>query len=469
MFPRTAIIQDKPEEKTNVYFPLDKNVMQAALRELLILDNTIDYRMNVNSNTDKQTRKNGSSETAEFVPRYAMHLKKQVFEVYGPPVKKRRITKRSSVDKRETVDNPEQIVAAILARLSSEIQDQGSTDLHKERVPRKISDSDVMESSAMFMVSQRQDNDMETYVSIQENLISLTNSQDMPDFVEVSIAAEKKLRQNARRTSAIILETFSTSTLALFLGNKNYSNLTRDRLLDAIADLLFRVSHAVFAWRRTEQDFKNAGVSQDIDSQIRETLFDEASLKNIGGLENFSLLTHTLSIDRLGLSTWKEQARKDSHLFVHHKSSSCIMQAGARRRGNRLRLKGTVDIERRSRSSSFESNVTDDTGSSTAVPYLIGDIPTKTTVELERPEGKLWGVLLAKEGDVCVVVRGGKDDIIYLREGDLVIGVSNEKGELVMTPSHHGFSHIEHGDSWFESVTRMFKENRVLHVTIQRL
>lgn len=146
----------------------------------------------------------------------------------------------------------------------------------------------------------------------------------LPQLLEVSIDDECKLRAKAFRMVSSMVNTFPgndmNTSLRAFLGYKSSKSPTRDRIVEMISDLLFDVSHAMYAWIHTHETLLRSKGTDDIaddvkncssmDMQIKSSLFDERALKRIGGFEPESLLPLALGIRRCRLSniSWEQFA-----------------------------------------------------------------------------------------------------------------------------------------------------------------
>ncbi len=236
---------------------------------------------------------------------------------------------------------------------------------------------------------------------------------------------------------------------------------------------------------------------QDIhDSTIRKTLFDNRALRKIGGFEPTSLLHHALSIKRLRLrgETWQHFSKTvaGKKMFLHHKDNLARVQAGAKRRDKRMKKNLSVcypihvNDERdkaRSRSSSFASvesgtnpggavqgtdlKVSTTDSHSASMPCNSPTFPDLIPITISREVEKSWGILLAKEGSMCVVMRVPDDKDTSLRRGDLIVSIRNECDQCVNTPTLHPSSQIS--PEWFSEAVGMFKRSNTLHLDVRRV
>ena len=376
------------------------------------------------------------------------------------------------------------------------------------------------------------------------------SAKSMPSMVQTSISSEAILRDAAMTMTTRLVESFSDTSLRLFLGYKKTPAVVgRDRLIRLLAAFLFDASHAMFAWDQTEEELlsspgENSNDERDIDSVIQKSLFDERALRTIGGFEPSSLLPHAISIARLrrrrlidskksNLNSWEFFATtaQGSRMLSHHrglggggssgcKSSSSVINVGKQRRGQRLRQRHWLTSTllwnessecdasissssscpggARSRTSSiasyeeeafpgvpsmlhhqlcgveFQSPTRHQSRILTEMPGTLAVTMTKEAI------GSSWGVLLAKEGDMCVVARasskvkqtsstsGDKDNALLC--GDLILHAENERANEATTPlcvaSHHDGQFRE---DWFRKMVDLFKGSQRLHLIIQRV
>ena len=98
-------------------------------------------------------------------------------------------------------------------------------------------------------------------------------------------------------------------------------------------------------------------------------------------------------------------------------------------------------------------------GDQGSVPPLadtaVAALPTTTLVQLERTPGKSWGVLLSREGDMCLVARGSSNASCGLQKGDVILQAENEAGVK---------AHVA-----YRQVVDLFKASRHLKLQVQRV
>mmetsp|Transcript_4195 Transcript_4195/g.8004 ORF Transcript_4195/g.8004 Transcript_4195/m.8004 type:complete len:226 (+) Transcript_4195:1398-2075(+) len=202
------------------------------------------------------------------------------------------------------------------------------------------------------------------------------------------------------------------------------------------------------------------------DEAICRMLFDKRALMKIGGFDPNSLLFHAVSIKRLASKqeSWEKFAKttRGKRMFSHHDDHSSRIQAGMKRRAKRTK-KNTAD---RSRSSSVVSNNKKskrDSSDDERANQLHGTDSTLSDliqITITREEGKSWGILLAKEDTMCVVMRAPDDS--KLSVGDWIVSIQNEHFRSVNTPDASY-------DDWFNNTVDIFKKSNTLHLEVRRV
>ena len=578
-YPASALLSGETGagQKTNPYFPLHEDCLRAAVRELLILDKTVDARTLALSLTTARFRDRSKTEMASdsvvVGPQYLRHSDPSRWDLL-PTVKKTKVgTKRTAsfsvmsrkkkkreddlrhsepddcacrnesvslplqhqlaVDTdhdscyyiREKVQNAESLTDTIVKR-SCLLSDKSMNPsflatkkicLESEfRSPRKVSDADEDEITPLnphiAEIGCRMDasygsKDISRFFDIgnQNTIGSFTvMRKDIPSLIEVSIASEAILRNLAYSITRKLTESFDDKTLRIFLGYKS-SALKRDRLLHVLSEYFFDVSHATFAWKQTEKELKDEETAStaENDSELREkrilhTLFDHRALQKIGGFVASSLLPHALSISRLRSEgiTWEQFAETASGqiLLQHHREEKSLI-VGQRRRGQRVRSRllsiDSPEGGSRSRSSSVSisssdgiGNTRDESGSvvgEIAAPVQVESwneqrqlsfrMPDVSHISLRKTPDKSWGILLSKEGEMCVVVRAPEraGDSESLKIGDVILSVRNEKQKSAVATASGQNVHGTDKQDWFRSVVNLFKESDVLDLIVRRV
>lgn len=153
----------------------------------------------------------------------------------------------------------------------------------------------------------------------------------LPRLLNVSIEDEYNLRARALEMTSSMLDnnsfifprnnklndndddnngtaTMSILPLRAFLGYKSSKSPSRQRLVEMLSDVLFDVSHALYAWLHTEDELARTQQQHSTcskphnrdanDMHIKALLFDDRALKRIGGFEPSSLLPLALGVHR---------------------------------------------------------------------------------------------------------------------------------------------------------------------------
>jgi hypothetical protein len=378
------------------------------------------------------------------------------------------------------------------------------------RSPRKVSDADSDEITSLNQhiaeISYKVDEsygekDISRFFDIGNRNTSGSLTvvrKDIPSLVEVSIASEATLRSLAYSFTRKLTESFDDKTLRMFLGYKS-SALKRDRLLYVLSEYFFDVSHATFAWKQTEKELQaeeTASATEDdselLEKRILRTLFDHRALRKIGGFDASSLLPHALSISRLRLEgvTWEQFAETASGqiLLQHHREEKSLT-VGQRRRGQRVRSRlGSIDSSEggsRSRSSSISIASSDgmekvrgeagkgasDMTAALQVEtwneqrHLSFQMPDVLHISLRKTPDRSWGILLSKEGQMCVVVRAPEttNDSSCLKIGDVIISIMDNKQETGERATG------KEKRDWFRRVVNLFKEHDELDLIVRRV
>lgn len=190
----------------------------------------------------------------------------------------------------------------------------------------------------------------------------------MPRLLKASITDETNLRKAARKmTNAMLDNAFPGNRLdgplRTFLGYKssNKSKTTsRERIAEILSDILFDVSHAMYAWIQTEEEMmadvkRNASMNAEksaggrvvvpkglresaiskMDMQIKDVLFDDRAIKRIGGFESASLLPLALGIHRCRQedTAWDEYVLSEegkNAMEVHLKHNLVVVEPRAK-------------------------------------------------------------------------------------------------------------------------------------------
>ena len=136
----------------------------------------------------------------------------------------------------------------------------------------------------------------------------------LPKFLEASIDDEYTMWAWAHEIVLSIMNQFRGSSmnmsLRVFLGYTSAKTPSTDRIYEILTNVLFDVSHAMFAFIHTQDEMTCGLTSKSMDLQIKTSLFDGRALKRIGGFEPSALLPLALGIHRCRQTktTWEEYA-----------------------------------------------------------------------------------------------------------------------------------------------------------------
>lgn len=189
----------------------------------------------------------------------------------------------------------------------------------------------------------------------------------LPRLLGASIDDEGSLRARAREMVTSIANSFCGNDanffpLRAYLGYKSSKTPSGDRILGIVSDILFDVSHAMYAFIHTQEGMIRAGVANEtnrtsMDMQIKSSLFDDRALKRIGGFEPSSLLPLALGIRRCRETgtSWKEYARSEEGMMamgIHSKRDEFAVEElvegeiftslGRKRRGGSFSVNGPL-------------------------------------------------------------------------------------------------------------------------------
>lgn len=580
-YPASALILKSSMTGTvtevNPFFPLDKDVLRAAIREMLILDGSLDAE-NLKLKEERIKFESFEVQIAKGIrigPVYAFHLQSgkwsrvneedmtlAIQSGESTTIKAKadaaRTTKRkmpSSIfiahkrskkgclqatdtesktnqracdaecDKlyaaqkmKVSISSAAALVDLILHRArhntacvlepvlsSADVKESSVCSDAVDRPPRKVSDVDqaCLSDSPPVLLDLTEETcgeqDITLFIDIvnrkADGSVTLLKSK-IPAFLDVSIVFESSLRNEAYRMLCQICSSFDSEALRLFLGYKS-SVLKRERVLRILSDYLFDVSHAMFAWKQTESEILSerndtaiptqTSFCQEIDSLVSDSLFDERALKKIGGLDDASILRHAIEISRSERRNepWERFATTATgrRLLSHHRTGrACLV--GQKRRGQRIKRfscsasTDASDDGQRSRASSIASYDEIESNSRAcpqdSLPHPLQHDPSAVLkiqnlsevldLTLTRNVDKSWGVLLSREGDMCVVERAPEKSSV--RCGDMVLSVKNERGESAAPPSS---SANNDNQSWFQDIVNVFKGSNELHLVVRRV
>jgi hypothetical protein len=551
----------------NPLFPLDNDVVQAAIREMLILEGSIEAdtlklnedRKLFRKSSDAQMTQGADDElglgpvfTSHVYPSIwkrckenhifsahvgdevgidSRYLKRKMPEHVSKKAKRRMLAEKQSesfgeadsVEKIETsITCAETLVALILDRarleeyqacipepvLSTNDRNEPIDSENAGRPPRKVSDVDhdstIDRRTVLFDLTGESCGvqDMSLFIDLThrtKNGSVAFHKGEIPAFLDVSISFESTLRNLAYRMISEICLSFEDEPIRMFLGYKSGA-LKRERVVQMLSDYLFDVSHAMFAWKQTEIEVTSQRTGavlsvqtsflQEVDSLVRDSLFDERALRKIGGLDDSSILRHAIEISRCKRrkETWENFAKTATgrRLLSHHRSGT-VHLVGQKRRGQRVKQFAssaascdTSEEGQRSRASSIASYEEIDHNlpclteicdcnhkeRSFVAPYgtTIHHLSEVIEMTLTRKSGESWGVLLSREGDMCVVDRAPADGLLF--SGDLILSVRNDRGESATPPA---LSSQAQGVDWFKDVVNVFKGSNELRLNVRRV
>jgi hypothetical protein len=580
-YPASALVLNSSMADTvtevNPFFPLDKDVLRAAVRELLILDGSLDPG-NLKLKEDRIRFESFDVQMTKGVgvgPVYAFHLQSGKWgrikeeDVSLPNqggintsvnntadvahatkrklpcsifVSKKKSRKRSIQDidiesktnqlscdaECDEVDAVQEIKASISSAAalvdlilqrarhnsacvlepvlsSTDVKESAASLDALDPPPRKVSDVDqtsLSDSPPVLLDLADEtcgDQDITLFIDIvnrkADGSVTLLKHK-IPQFLDVSIVFESSLRNEAYRMLSQTCSSFDSEALRLFLGYKS-SALKRERVLRILSDYLFDVSHAMFAWKQTESEIlserKDAALPtqtsfcQEIDSLVSNSLFDERALKKIGGLDDASILRHAIEISRSERRNepWERFAKTATgrRLLSHHRTGRASL-VGQKRRGQRIKRfscsasTDASDDGQRSRASSIASYDEIESNNRScpqdSLPHSLQHDPSAglkiqnlsevLDLTLTRNVDKSWGVLLSREGDMCVVERAPEKSSV--RCGDMVLSVKNERGESAAPPAS---SANNDNQSWFQDIVNVFKGSNELRLVVRRV
>jgi hypothetical protein len=519
-YPKSALNRNRD---SFVYFPLHPDVLSACVRELLILDGTVDPATLKISTNESRFVANGKHIP---IPRFLRHMdleswprSAEVDEASIEKCRKRKKYQAGPAKKLKTeegfvysqdIPSAEDIAKAIIRRGRIGVQ---SSDEEINRPPRKVSEADYCpvnnqrapntEEQKYPEIDLNYSQEISTVLDLQKRNPNGTFCRITPvrALVRTSISNEALLRDVTSLMTERIVESFQDKALRLFMGYKA-PNIRRFRLIQLLAGFLFDTSHAMFAWEQTEQDILALDpATKSLDSAIQKCLFDDRALKKIGGFDQSSILPNAISIARLRRrsSSWESFATtvQGKRMLQHHGQEDSIISVGKLRRGQRLRQRhwltsslllqdNDLDVPdvcgpTRARSCSFGSsegehevtggNSTENLRQTRILAHMPG---TKTVSLVKKSPNESWGVCLIKEGNACVVGRaqenpGGSNEDNFLRCGDLILHGQNENGQEAFSPLCSWHSEERKPEKWFGAMVNLFKQGQQLHLVVQRV
>ena len=448
----------------NPFYPLHKDVILACARELLILDGSIDKKtLEVTYQSASGTKEKGTKELPS-------EDAGEIFEILDSGDASKFPFLRHMV---EQGDNPkmsrptaEDIANEILkSTVQRDEPAAGSSHnnpstLDVTKPPRKVSDAAVTDATSSGSTKSPSSCLLPGMLALvaSGHHVSLSDMSidQLPKLIHVSISTENRLRSTARVMAETMTSTFEERPLREFLGYRSNAKSApkRSQLVDGIASFLFDVSHATFAFEAELAGMdRSASMSGSLDDKICGLLFDERSLRAIGGFDSSSLLPHALSIgrSRANNQSWKAFAASANgrNMLRHHGSGNSSALVGQKRRRNRPRSRSSDDQDggKRSRSSSVASSgstiasdendrhVNEVTPPVEGITSTFGSVPDVVPLTISREIGSTWGVSLANEADMCIVQRVARTVPNGLRVGDMIVSAKVPEGMWVRPAS----------------------------------
>mmetsp|Transcript_22194 Transcript_22194/g.42119 ORF Transcript_22194/g.42119 Transcript_22194/m.42119 type:complete len:550 (+) Transcript_22194:178-1827(+) len=368
-YPRLAFLRDG---KGNFLFPFHPVMVTVLLRELLVLDGTLD-RSTLAINREKQALyiHTVTGET-KLMPQVEGHVLQQwqACELISTSAEKDRRRRRKqevpSMRKRpcrcesHTATNEpspnkthaggtlglsppcrvecssgEDLVAAMLARWGTKDHDEEKRHTTEENIirslasfenlapqafrARKVSDLDIVYGGKLKtnlmtgMEGMTTANDIGRFANVMpRNGRFQLSTRDLPLVLEAGISTEESLRNLALIHCEDLLQSFSDDCLRKALGYKSSMVDRKKQLLTKLADYLFSTSHALFAWEQTQRDLQLANdrrTQAQRESYTREVLFDARTLGNLGGWEWSSLFRQAVQLLAINTQNWEGWAR----------------------------------------------------------------------------------------------------------------------------------------------------------------
>jgi len=317
-------------------------------------------------------------------------------------------------------------------------------------------------------------------------------------MINISLTVEQHLKVLCTHMTKQLLSSFQPSTIAAYCSrcscygsnntnNKHVSSDNHQLLTSIISKLILRVSHAMFAWQRTEVDILSSTSSsrvapviwtrEECDIQVYRNLFGNNVLQAIGGFDSTSLLPNALSIARLrnrgmswhrfatsGLGRSMMLLRQHNRQTTHrnnnnHQQQKQPQEQGVHKPKKRLNKK-TPKLVEESHPDSYDRRHRSSSASS-----CFDLIPPTLTIALKRSQPSCWNINLAKEGNLCVVAHSPNTN--ELQDGDIILTISDLEGSTTIRPG--ASSEPNNDNNWFKAVVDMFKSNSSLILEIRRV
>lgn len=340
-------------------------------------------------------------------------------------------------------------------------------------------------------------------------------------LLHVSIYHEEHLRDTAFAMTKRVVVSFPTYAIRKLLSYRSNA-IPRDKMIHLLSTLVFNASHAMYAWQQTEHDLlleKNeqclsaamkTSHREGLDNEIVKLLFNERDLRKIGGFDSSSILPTALLISRLadrGMR-WTRFAKTalGRKMLIERGGGGSNYRVSAGWVGAWRKMK-YVSLDERNKqddkdeapdaTSSAKTPETEKDGKTTEAKETavispkhsyLDAMSSLVSLHLSREVDNCWGVRLAREGEMCVVMKVSKEkEGLQLKEGDIIIEVRNDQGENLCAPYHSKQKLYdrefydplnESGDiqdkgkdlsKWFKQVVGIFKSSTSLDLKVTRV
>jgi len=274
-------------------------------------------------------------------------------------------------------------------------------------------------------------------------------------------------------------------------------------MIHLISALIFNASHAMYAWQQTERELLSKTSEQwlsvtmkrsrreELDNRIRCLLFNERDLRKVGGFESSSILPSALLMSRLS-----ERKMPWARFAKTGLGRKMLKERGGG--GSNYKVSaGWVGAWRKMKYASFDGGIKhvkvepetsdNESGIDSTNHSFSNTLSSLVSLRVSRPnDKKSWGVKLAREGEMCVVMKVSVDDTNFeLKEGDIIVDVRNDVGKHICAPyySKRGRFDRDFFDlssatqqeeerdlrKWFKEVVCIFKSSNKLDLKVTRV
>jgi hypothetical protein len=98
-------------------------------------------------------------------------------------------------------------------------------------------------------------------------------------------------------------------------------------------------------------------------------------------------------------------------------------------------------------------------------------MPDVLHISLRKMPDKSWGILLSKEGEMCVVVRAPEtsNDSTCLKIGDVILSIMDSKQKSAFEAASAERANGKETRDWFRRVVNLFKERNELDLIVRRV